>query len=1250
MSLKDAAARKAIREALDQTLLVEAAAGTGKTTELVGRIRQVLLSGAGTMGSIAALTFTEKAAGELKLRLRTEIDRALFDASLQPIERERARSALSELETANISTIHGFCTELLRRYPVEAEIDPDFQVAQAEREQTLLAEAFDAWLANVLLDPPEGVRRVLARREQDGRGAAPEQQLLAAAKQLVGTRDFDTPFVRPNFDRTSELEACANELQALAALHVQGGASDPLRRSLLRLDGELLGLQLPSGDEPSDLQASAAQHPSSADGQPMARSPDADVQRKQHGTQARQSRVHAAAARASEATDQQQNSPQAGLGRVHAAAAASAADGPRARHDGADSDARSRVTAEAQAAWDACEAVLRRVQRNRDIWSSNTGRGQLYSSGVPRADVVARRDAVKERLSACIRACDADVAACLSRELRVLVQAYELAKREAGLLDFFDLLLVTRDLLQRSAALRAQLQAAFTHVFVDEFQDTDPVQSEIVLLLCADDAKATDPYLTRPVPGKLFLVGDPKQSIYRFRRADIALYERVKRHLTQSGAQVLQLTTSFRALPEIQALVNAAFAPVMSGDAERGQTSYVPLHAYRPGRTTQPALVGLSVPAPFGFSGRVTKRAINESLPDAVAAWLLWLVRESGWVVHEHDRDVPVAPRHVCLLFRRFRAYGDDVTRAYKEALARRELPHVQSGGRSYHDRTEVIALRSLLNAIEWPDDRLHVYATLRGPWVALHDETLFSFQQRVGHLSPTKPVPEDVRATLSQEELAVAEVLELLGDLHKRRNRVPIAHTLSRFLDHTRAHAGLAISKPHGEQALANVLRLLDLARSYERRSETCSFRSFVGWLEDQADEAQTAEAAVAEETSEGVRIMTVHAAKGLEFPVVILCDPTAPLRPEYASRFIDPEAKLWAQSLCESEPIELWRERDKVREHDAAEVVRLTYVAVTRAQELLVVPVCGDQPIDGWVEVLRDALYPPRERCRTPLTETTYKLPTFGPDSVDSRSGPVPDNNIAPGVHVPVHGEQRVVFWDPGLLALSRSNVHGVAQMHFLQSSGDDAGDRAGQDAYLRFRGDGDRVRLLASAPALRSSSITQHVAGSGDWQHNLQLTVVETHSDPSARFQRARGTRFGSLVHQLFEHVDYAQKEPELDALARGLARELGATPQEHADALHSVRNALQHKFFERVRAAALRGGLYRELPIVLCGADGTLFDGVIDLAFREDDQLCVIDFKTDVELAQLEHYQTQLAMYASAASRALSLPAQIVLLRI
>ena len=139
------------------------------------------------------------------------------------------------------------------------------------------------------------------------------------------------------------------------------------------------------------------------------------------------------------------------------------------------------------------------------------------------------------------------------------IAEYERLKTRAGRLDFLDLLIKARNLIRDNATVRNELQRRYTHFFIDEFQDTDPLQVEILLLLAADDPAATDWRDARPVPGKLFLVGDPKQSIYRFRRADIALYEEVKARLLRAGAELLHLTTSFRARPSIQSFVNAAF-------------------------------------------------------------------------------------------------------------------------------------------------------------------------------------------------------------------------------------------------------------------------------------------------------------------------------------------------------------------------------------------------------------------------------------------------------------------------------------------------------------------------------------------------------------------------------------------------------------------------------------------------------------------------------------------------------------------
>jgi ATP-dependent exoDNAse (exonuclease V) beta subunit len=430
----------------------------------------------------------------------------------------------------------------------------------------------------------------------------------------------------------------------------------------------------------------------------------------------------------------------------------------------------------------------------------------------------------------------------------------------------------------------------------------------------------------------------------------------------------------------------------------------------------------------------------------------------------------------------------------------------------------------------------------------------------------------------------------------------------------------------------------------------KTGSFRGFVEWLSEQAQDAQTAEAAVTEEQTDGVRLLTVHAAKGLEFPVVVLCDPTAPARQEFASRYLDPERGLWAQSLCESEPIELWEQREQVREHDAAEIVRLLYVATTRAQELLVVPVCGDGPIEGWLEVLNPALYPTKELCRTPQP-SRYRLPSFGPDSVANRQQEMPSYSVAPGVHVPERGEQQVVFWDPSLLEVAREARAGVAQMHLLQSDEHGARAQAAQSGYQAFRERGQAARTRAAELSLRSSSMTAYAASGASTAAEVAFEIIDTGAERTAR---ARGTRFGSLVHALFEHLDYSEREPDLRALAQGLSRGLGASDLERDSAVQCVHAALAHPFFERVRAAAVRGVLHRELPLLLRAADGSLFDGVIDLAFEEPSepgpQLCVVDFKTDVELTDPSQYRTQLTLYAEAARQALGLSVTTVLLRV
>ena len=221
------------------------------------------------------------------------------------------------------------------------------------------------------------------------------------------------------------------------------------------------------------------------------------------------------------------------------------------------------------------------------------------------------------------------------------IAAYEVLKGKAGRLDFLDLLIKARDLIRDSAAVRCELQRRISHFFVDEFQDTDPLQAEI-LLLPADDPGQRDWRAVRPAPGKLFLVGDPKQSIYRFRRADVALYEEVKERLRHVGAEALHLSTSFRSPPSIQSFVNLAFAPAMAADMEGSQAGYVPLESSRPEIIGRPTLVALPVPRPYGDFGKVVNWRIDKSFPEAVGDFVSWLVKESGWTVEEDGGAVPM--------------------------------------------------------------------------------------------------------------------------------------------------------------------------------------------------------------------------------------------------------------------------------------------------------------------------------------------------------------------------------------------------------------------------------------------------------------------------------------------------------------------------------------------------------------------------------------------------------------------------------
>ncbi len=644
----------------------------------------------------------------------------------------------------------------------------------------------------------------------------------------------------------------------------------------------------------------------------------------------------------------------------------------------------------------------------------------MYADGVAREDILTQRDELMRWVGVFRRRADAVLAALLRDEMSDLVEEYEACKARSGKLDFVDLLIKVRDLIRDQREVRHYLQNRFTHLFIDEFQDTDPLQAEILLLLSADGPDESNWERVCPKPGKLFLVGDPKQSIYKFRRADMVLYRQIRDGLVERGVSRISLTRSFRAVPNIQHLVNAAFETEMTGDAGSGQAEWAPLEQDRPEPEGRPSVIVLPVPRPY--KTRIAKDAINQCLPDAIAAFIDWLVKRSKWQWESSDGMKPIRERDIAVLFRRRTQAGKDLTREYARALEARGIAHLLAGSKSFHRREEVETLRAALTAIEWPEDELSVFATLKGSLFAIPDDLLLRHRHLHGRLHPFHKVNGDDRAFTP-----ISEAFAILRDLHRGRNYRPFAATANTLIEATRAHAGF-ILRPGGNQILANVARVADLARTYEI-SGGISFRGFVEELAAQAEKEDAAEAPLLEEDSDGVRLMTVHGAKGLEFPVVILADLTANIAAREPDQFVDGARRLSATRLLRCAPRELADNEPREGARERAEGVRVAYVAATRARDLLVIPAVGDEqfPQEGWLSPLHKAIFPSRANWRR--ASRAEGCPEFGGATVLDRPleyDRQEEMSVKPGLIQPEAGGHQVVWWDPSKLEL---NVEGGA-----------------------------------------------------------------------------------------------------------------------------------------------------------------------------------------------------------------------------
>lgn len=1144
----DAEARRLIRTALDETMVVEAAAGTGKTTELVYRMVGVLAEGRAEVEEIVAVTFTEKAAGELALRLRGGIERARRLA-VDDTERNHLERALAHLEEARISTIHGFCADLLRERPVEAGVDPAFRVMTEAEADRRYGEAFARYLDDILVHPTEGVRRLLRRRDQ---GAGAIERLRRAGNELIAWRHFTTLWRRPPFDRRQAIVDIVARLEEYARRSAPAFvAQDPLHRDTGPARSFITRLRAAGGVEASDL--------------------------------------------------------------------------------------------------DELEADLCALAKQRDFMRPRRGSGTRYAPGLTRKDMLKAHTVMAKALEQFQIAADADLAALLQTELQALLAAYQKRKEETGGLDFDDLLMRARDLVRDVPEVRRAFQSRFRYIFVDEFQDTDPLQAEILMLLAADDPSVNSYREVKPIPGKLFLVGDPKQAIYRFRRADLSIYEEVKHLLVGRGARLVELATSFRAVPAIQKLVNRAFAPFMTGDPHVLEARYTPLLPAREDNTERPAVIALPIPKPHGKQ-RLTVAAVEESTPAAVGAFLDWLLHESGWKVTERDRrgeSVPVAPRHICLLFRRFESHGEDVTRAYVEALDARGIAHVLVGGKSFFAREEVETMLAALRAIERPDDELAVFATLRGSLFAIGDEALLEYRYVHGKLNP-KQIPSNLH---SPNFTPIKAALGLLGRLHEARNMRPVETTVTALCDATRAYVGFAL-RPSGERALANVLHLAEMGRAFEASGGN-SFRAFVESLEDDAARGRSPEAPILEEGGDGVRIMTAHRAKGLEFPVVVLADVTARLGAQATNRFVDSARGLCALRLGGLAPWDLVENEELEAKRDEAEGVRLVYVAATRARDLIVIPSVGDDPRfpeASWVRPIHRVIAP--EPGTRPHSGPIGGCPDFGNETVLERPvgmGPT-ERTVRPGRYrLPADdsdsGAHDVVWWDVHLLDIEREPAFGVRREDLLRKDAPVGAVEEDLERYRQWAREKPLDRERAAKPRYAMQTVTDRSDIIAEDPDEVPILEVAQEAD------RPAGSRFGEIVHAALSQVPLGADWSTIEATALLSARLFGATDRDAHAAARAVRAALEHPLMVRARQADARGECRRETPLSMVLDDGTLMEGIVDMAFRDENGWTVVDFKTDRVIQRYKAmYSRQVLLYAQVIAKATGEKCVAVLLKV
>jgi ATP-dependent exoDNAse (exonuclease V) beta subunit len=540
------------------------------------------------------------------------------------------------------------------------------------------------------------------------------------------------------------------------------------------------------------------------------------------------------------------------------------------------------------------------------------------------------------------------------------------------------------------------------------------------------------------------------------------------------------------------------------------------------------------------------------------------------------------------------------------------------------------------------------VFATLRGSLFAIGDEELLEYRARIGSFHPYR-IPRDSSA--DEPSAPILSALSLLQSLHRSRNHIPVASTISRLLAATRAHVRFALEHG-GEQVLANVLHVAELARRYEADGGI-SFRGFIDELREQAEDGQAGEAPILEEGSDGVRMMTVHKAKGLEFPVVILADITAKLHLTTASRYLDPINNTCAFRLAGCAPFELIEHEQDELQRDEAEGIRLAYVAATRARDLLVVPAVGDEEREGWIGPLNRAIYPPHESRRQQVAAPGCP-PFKSKDSVLFRPDDEPafSATVAPGLHTfqshnGVSDTHQCVWCDPRDLSLGAEPPLGIRRSELIVKDVPQTIVEEGLAGYRLWRDSRDVAVSNAKSPSIIAQPAKAWaLMRTEPVSERAPVEVIELPRDAG----RPGGIRFGTLMHAALATVPFDADSTTIERVVVSHGRVLGGTDQEIAAAAKLVQNVLGHPILHRARDASLQRRCRREVPVTFRTSAGLLVEGSVDLAFKEGDHWTIVDFKTDEELRIPANYNQQIRLYGESVHASTGKAVRLVLMHI